>query len=167
MKAFSMMSYRSLHVIFTAALLGILLSAVVLFTGYSKGAQSTRGFSLPEGEPDLGKLVFMEYRCLSCHRLEGYEDHTFEGELATRVKLGGDVTRVKTYAELVTSVINPSHKISSAYDKRVVSNEDGSSKMRNYNDVMTVTELVNLVAFLQPHYDLVPYQPHNYPNYHP
>jgi sulfur-oxidizing protein SoxX len=37
--------------------------------------------------------------------------------------------------------------------------------MTIYNDVMTVTELVNLVTFLQSNYELVPYQRTNYQFY--
>jgi hypothetical protein len=37
--------------------------------------------------------------------------------------------------------------------------------MTVYNDVMTVTQLINLVTFLQEHYELRPYQPTTYPEY--
>jgi hypothetical protein len=40
---------------------------------------------------------------------------------------------------------------------------DGASQMRNYNDVMTVAQLADLVTFLQSHYTLVPYEPTHYP----
>lgn len=81
------------------------------------------------------------------------------------VVLGGKVSRVKTYAQLVTSVINPSHKISPSYNPQMVAIE-GESKMRSYNDVMTVTQLINLVSFLQPHYQLYSYDHTYYMEYH-
>ena len=68
----------------------------------------------------------------------------------------------KTYAQLVTSVINPSHKLaprSKSIDEKI-SNDDGSSKMRVFNDVMTVQELIDLVAFLQPKYQENPLLTH-------
>ena len=71
------------------------------------------------------------------------------------VELGGSVTRVKTYGELVTAIINPSHKLAEGYAEDLVS-EDGKSKMYVYNGFMTVQELTDLVMFLQPHYDVVP-----------
>ena len=73
------------------------------------------------------------------------------------VELGGAVTRVKTYGELVTAVINPSHKLAAGYPKELVS-ENGKSKMYNYNGFMTIQELTDIVMFLQEHYDVVPPQ---------
>ena len=59
---------------------------------------------------------------------------------------------------------NPSHKIAPGYEPARVQ-IDGSSKMANYNDVMTVTELIDLVAFLQSKYTLREYEPTDYPLY--
>jgi len=70
------------------------------------------------------------------------------------VVLGGDVTHVKTYGELVASIINPSHKLAKGYVEEAVS-EGGVSKMLVYNDVMTVRQLTDLVVFLQPHYKVI------------
>ena len=63
------------------------------------------------------------------------------------------VTRVKTYGELVTAIINPSHKLAQGYPLDTIS-EDGQSRMPLYNSYMTVQELIDIVAFLQPHYDV-------------
>ena len=71
------------------------------------------------------------------------------------VELGGSVTRVKTYGELVTAIINPSHKLADGYATDVVAEADGRSKMYVYNGYMTVQELIDIVMFLQPEYDLV------------
>ena len=38
--------------------------------------------------------------------------------------------------------------------------------MRNYNDTLTVNELVDLVAFLQSRYELVAYDTSDYPMYY-
>ncbi|RGP39356.1 hypothetical protein BPTFM16_03005 [Altererythrobacter insulae] len=37
--------------------------------------------------------------------------------------------------------------------------------MKIFNEVMTITELINLVSFLQSNYTLVPYQPTKYQYY--
>ena len=76
--------------------------------------------------------------------------------------LGGNVTRVKTYGELVTSIINPSHKLAPGYKEEEVT-IDGASRMElaYLNEVVTVQELIDLVAFLQPLYKLMP--PENNP----
>ena len=41
----------------------------------------------------------------------------------------------------------------------------GASKMITFNDVMTVTQLIDLVAFVQSNYTLSPYKHSNYPVY--
>ncbi len=105
--------------------------------------------------------VFIKYQCNGCHQLEGIPQPE-NAELA--IRLGGKTTQVKTYAELVTSVINPSHKFARGYPLAEIQQE-GKSKMKVFNDVMTVTELINLVTFVQSHYELVPYKTTNYQYY--
>lgn len=144
----------------------IILSIIASITliSCSKGVDSPKGFSLPKGDAELGKTVFKKYQCLSCHTIEGVEQEGIHKNAEISVVLGGQTRKIITYAELVTSVINPSHKLASRYLIADISAE-GRSKMTVYNDVMTVSELVNLIAFLQPKYKLVPYQPTRYGYY--
>jgi sulfur-oxidizing protein SoxX len=134
----------------------IILLSVLAACSY--GPDSPKGFSLPEGDMVKGEKVFMQYQCQSCHILEGYDDDSLIKEFDTLVQLGGTSSLVKTYAQLVTSVINPSHKLAprSRSIEEKLTNDDGSSKMRVFNDVMTVQELIDLVAFLQPKYKVKP-----------
>ncbi|MBA6292116.1 cytochrome C [Colwellia sp. MB3u-70] len=129
------------------------------------GPDSPRGFSLPKGDVDKGAMVLTKYQCLACHNLNGVEQAEGINNPDLNVRLGGKSTKVTTYAELVTSVINPSHKLAKGYALTAITVE-GESKMSNFNDVMTVTELVDLVTFLQPHYELVPYRRTDYQFYH-
>ncbi|MEP1445141.1 MAG: c-type cytochrome [Paraglaciecola sp.] len=134
------------------------VSVLVTLAACSYGPESPKGFSLPEGDLVKGEKVFIKYQCLACHALKGYDDASLIKEFDTPVPLGGTSAVVTTYAQLVTSVINPSHKLaprSHAIEEKV-SKQDGSSKMRVFNDVMTVQELIDLVAFLQPKYDVKP-----------
>jgi hypothetical protein len=128
------------------------------------GPDSPRGFSLPAGDINKGALVLAKHQCLACHHIEGIEQVKGINNPDINVRLGGQSTQVKTYAELVTSVINPSHKLTQGYPLSVVT-DNGESKMSNYNDVMTITELIDLVAFLQSNYSLVPYRNTNYQFY--
>jgi hypothetical protein len=93
-------------------------------------------------------------QCHQCHTIKGEQLPGIPGQEPPYVELGGPVSKVKTYGELITSIINPSHKLARGYAKEVVS-EDGESKMYIYNDHMTVTELNDIVMFLQPYYDVV------------
>ena len=128
------------------------------------GPKSSRGFTLPDGDAELGQATFAELNCHACHTVSGIELPALEQEPENPVALGGPVTRIKTYGQLVTSIINPSHRLAKGYPKETVSVED-ESKMKNYNDVLTVKQLIDLVAFLQSRYELKPYEPTDYPVY--
>ena len=147
-------------------LLPIVMSAILLvLSGCDSDARSARGFSLPAGDSEAGEVVFTTMQCHSCHSLPNIEQlpGTQEG---ISVKLGGQVSISKTYGELVTSVINPSHRIAHSYQPQNT-DADGQSMMRNYNDVMTVNQLVDLVSFLESQYELKPYRPSPYHAYYP
>ncbi len=141
-----------------------LMLTVSLFACDS-GPDSPRGFSLPKGDAVNGEKVFMSYQCLACHNLVGIDFESVNKEMQPPILLGGPTTRVKTYADLVTSVINPSHKLASSYLLNVAE-PDGTSKMLVFNDAMTVTELVDLVTFLQGKYEVQPYEYTHYGQYH-
>lgn len=135
--------------------LTLLLTCVLMLSGCDEDrTMSERGFRLPEGDAMAGRETFLYMHCNQCHTISGEELPTIPG-FEPFVELGGSVTRVKTYGELVTAVINPSHKLADGYAEDLVS-EDGKSKMYVYNGFMTVQELTDLVMFLQPHYDVVP-----------
>jgi L-cysteine S-thiosulfotransferase len=149
-------------------LLIALLASIGLLQGCAQdAANSPTGFRLPTGNVEAGRKAFVDLRCYVCHQVKGV-DAKFEGTPAASVALGGPVTRVKSYGELVTSIINPSHKIATGYPAKDVA-PGGASLMTlaGLNDVMTVTQLVDLVAFLQPQYRVVPptYDPYTY-RYH-
>lgn len=127
--------------------------AIMTLGGCDRDLMSERGFSLPEGDTTAGREAFLYMQCNQCHTIKGLELPTIP-EAEPYVELGGTVTKVKTYGELVTSIINPSHKLADGYAKGVVS-EDGVSNMYVYNRHMTVQELIDLVMFLQPHYDVI------------
>ena len=124
---------------------------------------SERGFRLPDGDANAGRDTFIYMQCNQCHTVKGEDLPPIPGS-EPYVELGGTVTHVRTYGELVTSIINPSHKLATGYAEEQVS-EDGVSNMYIYNEYMTVQELTDLVRFLQPHYDVEPprYQYRIYP----
>lgn len=137
------------------SILTLLLTSVLALSGCDEDrTMSERGFRLPEGDPMAGRETFLYMHCNQCHTIEGEELPAIPG-FEPFVELGGSVTRVRTYGELVTAIINPSHELADGYAKEVVS-EDGKSKMYVYNGFMTVQELTDLVMYLQPHYDVVP-----------
>jgi cytochrome c2 len=115
---------------------------------------SPAAFRLPNGDAEAGRKTFVELRCYVCHEVKGV-DEKFDGTPAAHVVLGGKVTRVKSYAELVTAIINPTHKIpSDRPGTESIGTAPSVMSVAGLNDVMTVTQLVNLVAFLQPQYQV-------------
>jgi sulfur-oxidizing protein SoxX len=134
---------------------GLLLSVFALVS-CTDGKHSPLGFSLPEGNADAGKSAFVELACNACHSTPDIDQ--LEGDVSENisVSLGGSVQSVKTYAGLVTSIINPSHRISKTRPP-VMMAEPGVSPMPIYNSMMTVEQLTDLVTYLQPHYKLQVY----------
>ncbi len=151
--------------------------AMFMMTSCQPDPNTGKGFSLPEGDASIGKVTFVELGCNTCHSIADIEQLPSDDKDIPRIKLGGSVKSVKAYGELVTSIINPSHKIITTYithptrivkklkDRGVVKSEDGSSKMRSYNDVMTVTQLVDLVTFLEENYEFDAYKRTIYSRY--
>lgn len=126
-------------------------------------------FALPEGDAQRGRAAFVALECQTCHSVADIE--RVESDLSPPIhkKLGGEVSRVRSYEDLVTSIINPSHRLSVRYPHdsvAEVADEEGHSRMPNYNDVMTVQQLVDLVTFLQPEYR-VRIPRNDYPMYYP
>ena len=135
--------------------LGVLL---IVLCGCERDMMSERGFALPAGDPAAGEQAFLYMQCNQCHTIAGMELPAVPG-YEPFVELGGRMTSVKTYGQLVTAIINPSHKLADGYAEDMVS-DNGESLMYVYNRYMTVQELVDLVMFLQPYYDVVVPQYH-------
>jgi sulfur-oxidizing protein SoxX len=139
------------------SILTLLLASLMALSGCDQDrAMSERGFRLPEGNATAGRETFLYMHCNQCHTINGEELPTVAG-FEPFVELGGSLTRVKTYGELVTAIINPSHKLADGYPEDLVS-DNGKSKMYVYNGFMTVQELTDLVMYLQSHYDVIPPQ---------
>lgn len=140
------------------------LAILALTLGFLSACQpaTETALILPEGDVDRGRELFLRFQCLTCHSLpEGDIDDTGV-EREYNIPLGGP--GVRTYPGLVTSIINPSHRVARLY-RLEVGGTDPVSPMSNYNDIMTVTQLTDLVTFLQsqyriehmPRYRYVPY----------
>ena len=110
-------------------------------------------YALPTGTVEAGKSSFIDLGCNLCHSVG---DIPWVGKEAKNLHfpIGGETTRVKNYGDLVTSIINPSHKINREYLIQMRRMVD-VSPMSSYNEVMTVQELVDLVTFLHGEYELL------------
>ena len=134
----------------------VFATALVLFVvGCDYSVKSTQRLRLPQGNAENGKTAFVALKCTECHTVAGVELPKPTAPAETIVALGGDVERVRTIGDLLTSIIHPNYAISEKM-KRPAGGERVKSPMRDVNDVMTVTQMVDLVAFLQPRYTYIP-----------
>lgn len=121
----------------------------LLAAGCEPGPKSPRGFRLPDGNAEKGQAAFVKLQCNTCHTVTGVELPPPQAKSPVAVTLGGEVTRVRTYGDLVTSIINPSHVISANYRVEL---KAANSPMPQFNRDMTVEQMIDLVAFLQPRF---------------
>jgi mono/diheme cytochrome c family protein len=128
----------------------VLSAAVLLAVCGCEPQKSARGFRLPDGNVDRGREAFVSLQCNSCHTVVG---ENFPAPERFNIRLGGETARIRTYGDLVTSIINPSHVITARYVEEL--REAKESPMTNFNETMTVAQMIDLVAFLQSRYELI------------
>ena len=132
-----------------------IVAILFILTGCDGFLASSATFALPDGDIERGQALFSNLQCTACHNVEGLSLPSAEIERPYNYTIGGKVSKVKSYEELVTSVINPSHRLAPKFQLDEA-RAAGDSPMTNYNDVMTVAELVHIVAFLHSRYEQLP-----------
>ena len=134
---------------FAAALPAIALAACGTYPDFA--------FPVEQGDIDAGRQAFIDLQCNQCHSVAG-ERIPQLGAAPPMLELGGETSQVKAYSELVTSIINPNHRISERYieERRRQGFPVASSPMTPHIDTMTVRQLIDLVAFLDSRYILIP-----------
>lgn len=137
----------------------IVLATVAVATlstiGCGPNPKSGRGFVMPAGNAEKGKAAFVQLKCTDCHTVDRVDLPAPATPVRMNVVLGGDVTRIRTYGELVTAIIHPPRNISEK-----LTHEPGksptASPMKDVNHEMTVAQMVDIVTFLQPTYRQLP-----------
>ena len=131
--------------------ISIAYAALIFITACSKDERSVRGFVLPEGDIATGQATFIAIGCPKCHTVAGTDIEQPPGE-QFHIQLGGEQTRVKHYGDLLTSVVNPDHKVAKAYQVTKETGKSDSSPMPKFTSAMTVEQLVDVVEFLHSSY---------------
>ena len=113
-------------------------------------------FPIEWGDIAEGKKAFVDLQCHQCHTVNGVDLDPYPEQPPVSVELGGEVIYAKTYADLVTSIINPNHEISEQY-LRSLPREDrrGARSIMPFKEEMTVVQLIDLVTFLNSRYVLM------------
>jgi hypothetical protein len=122
------------------------------------GFTPTFGFPIEEGDIDAGRQAFIDHQCHACHSIAGVRLPALAGAAGVMLELGGETIFVRSYAELVTSIINPDHVVSEEYRDRQLL--EGALPLESpmpmpHIDNMTVRQLIDLVAFLDSRYELI------------
>ena len=131
------------------------LSMAILGTGCTY--YPTFGFPVEEGNIEAGRQAFVDHRCHQCHSIAGLRLPELAGASAPMLELGGETSLVKAYSELVTSIINPDHRISLRYieQQRPPVAPLTSPMPMAHIETMTVRQVIDLVAFLDSRYILI------------
>ena len=120
------------------------------------GRRSSSGFRLPEGgDVERGRAAVLELKCHACHDVVGADFPEPVADPPVPVPLGGERPFVPTDGQFVTAIINPAHSLAYGYLREMVE-RGGESRMANYNEIMTVEQLVDIVAFLHSIYVVTP-----------
>ena len=130
----------------------MLLAGIVLFATCQVQAEE---FALPQGDPEVGRETFIALGCTQCHSVAGEIELDSISETGTHFALGGYVIKGRTDGDLVTSIINPSHKVSSSRIAKGLRNETGGTNMVEINRLMTVAELIDITSYLKDTYKIV------------
>ena len=105
-------------------------------------------FTLPEGDPAVGRQLFVEAECYKCHEVKG---EALPGVAPDEKGIGPELSQmagmhsVEFFAE---SIINPNAVIDHDAQERGYLTEDGRSRMPDYSDIFTVRQVADLAAYL-------------------
>jgi mono/diheme cytochrome c family protein len=105
-------------------------------------------FSWPAGNPAAGREVFVKLECYACHEVKGEQfrkpDPADEpGKVGPELSGMAPLHAAEYFAE---AIINPNAAVEENKGYRA---PDGKSKMPSYNDLVTVQEVIDLVAYLK------------------
>jgi hypothetical protein len=102
------------------------------------------GIYLPQGDPVQGRKALLDLKCNTCHRIVGENSEPrVEGTLGPDL---GKAQAAYSKEQLATSIIAPSHNVASI-DQKWRSGD--VSRMGDFNQAMTVRQLIDLVAYLK------------------
>ena len=139
-------------------LVGAILGAAYALQIAGCASDSIFGFPAEGGDVAAGRQAFIDHHCHECHTIAGEQLPQLAGMTWPMLQLGGPTTVVRSYADLTTSIINPNHAISERYEDQLVLRAEVplNSPMRSPNlDTMTVSQLIDIVAFLDSKYELL------------
>lgn len=103
------------------------------------------GFYLPVGDADEGRKAFTKFKCVTCHAV--YFDRSLPQPVAEKPgPVLGAPERMHMPGEFADAIVSPSRHIMPGFEQK---DSDGKlSRMGEFSQMMTVQELVDIVAYL-------------------
>lgn len=111
-------------------------------------------FTLPAGDPNAGRQVFVDFECFKCHEVLGEEfpaPKAEQGDVGSPLSGMGAMHSAEYFAEVM---IDPNASVAwrikhHKAEKKGYLGDDGRSKMPSYNDTMTIQQLIDVVAYMK------------------
>jgi mono/diheme cytochrome c family protein len=141
-------SGRDLWLLFGASL-GFVLLVTPLALAQPPRVPPGWRFTVPAGDATAGKQVFEKMQCYSCHTVRGQR---FGEPSQNPGGIGPDLTPAhgRLPAEyLAESIVSSNRVVAHGQFRAAYRAADGRSRMGDYSEIMTVRELIDLVAFLR------------------
>lgn len=112
------------------------------------GMPSDWKFTVSQGRPAEGRKIFVEMECYKCHEIKGEQfPSVAEGEKGVGPELS-QMAGMHPPVFFAESIINPNAVIDPDAKKLGYVGEDGSSRMPDYNSVLTIKQVADLAAYL-------------------
>jgi mono/diheme cytochrome c family protein len=132
-------------------LAGVFVGLLMAGSALAEAPKTPRGwrFALPKGNAQAGEKAFERIECYSCHTVSGKR---FGDPAARPGGTGPDLTAdhaglPREY--LAESIVNFDRIIAHGRHRARYVAADGSSRMGDYSEIMTVRELFDIVEFLK------------------
>jgi mono/diheme cytochrome c family protein len=106
-------------------------------------------FTMPAGDATAGKQAFEKMQCYSCHTVRGQR---FGDPSQSPGGIGPDLTAAHGQLPteyLAESIVSSSRVLAHGQFRAAYRAADGTSRMGDYSQIMTVRELIDLAAFLR------------------
>lgn len=136
---------------------GLAFVLVAVLAACSEDNPPVKGFVLPEGNVEQGKADFVVLGCPQCHTVADSDIQQPENP-DFQVMLGGRLIQVENYGDLLTSIVNPNHRVAPQLrlNDEADSEEGPVSPMPDFTPTMTVAQLIDVVEFLHSTYTQLP-----------
>lgn len=114
-----------------------------LLSAQSEAYIKSDGFYLPIGDVDEGRKAFTKFKCHTCHSV--YFDRSLPQPVVEKLApVLGDPRRLHMPGEFADAIVSPSRHIVPGFELK----DQKQSRMGKFSQVMTVQELVDIVAYL-------------------